>query len=63
MDASATAQELAALAAVAGDGPLPIRPSAAILVGPELAAEPAAMLAFLDDLRATTRARTSRSAP
>ena len=53
MDASATAQELAALAAVAGDGPLPIRPSAAILVGPELAAEPAAMLAFLDDLRAT----------
>jgi predicted amidohydrolase YtcJ len=51
LDASAGAAELAALAALADRGPLTVRPSSAITVGPDLAAEPDRMLARIDALR------------
>jgi predicted amidohydrolase YtcJ len=51
MDASAGEPELAALAALADRGPLTVRPAAAITVGPDLAADPARMLARLERLR------------
>ena len=53
LDASAGRPELAALAALADRGPLTIRPSAAVTVAPGSAADPDAMLARLDRLRAS----------
>jgi predicted amidohydrolase YtcJ len=52
LDASAGETELAALAALADRGPLPIRPSAAITVGSRRAADPEALLAHLEEQRA-----------
>ena len=52
LDASAGRTELAAVAALSDAGGLLVRPSAAILVSPELAEDPAAMLAQLEALRA-----------
>ena len=52
LDASAGRTELAAVAALSDAGALLARPSAALLVSPELAADPAAMLAELEGLRA-----------
>ena len=51
LDASAGETELGALAALADRGPLSVRPSSAITVGPELAAEPDRMLARIEGLR------------
>ena len=51
LDASAGEAELAALAALADRGQLTVRPYAAITVGPELAADPAGLLARLERLR------------
>ena len=53
LDAWVGETELEALAAVADRGPLPVRPSAAIVVGSDLASEPEKMLGFVEDLRAT----------
>ena len=58
LDASAGEPELAALAALADRGPLTVRPSSAITVGPELAAEPDRMLARIE--RLTVGARPAR---
>ena len=52
LDASVGETELAALAALRDRGPLPIRPSAAITIGARGAADPDAMLARLEALRA-----------
>ncbi len=52
MDASAGRTELAAVAALSDAGGMLVRPSAAITVSPELAEDPAAMLAHLEALRA-----------
>src|SRR5829696_5335772 len=52
MDASAFADELAAVAALSDAGGLLVRPSAALTVRPELAEDAGAMLAHLDRLRA-----------
>jgi predicted amidohydrolase YtcJ len=52
LDASAGETELAALAALADRGPLTIRPSAAILVSSRRAADPATLLARLEEQRA-----------
>ena len=51
LDASAGETELGALAALADRGPLTVRPSSAITVGPELAAEPDRMLERIERLR------------
>ena len=51
LDASAGDIELGALAALTDRGPLTVRPSSAITVGPELAAEPDRMLARIEGLR------------
>jgi predicted amidohydrolase YtcJ len=51
LDASAGETELGALAALVDRGPLTVRPSSAITVGPELAAEPDRMLARVERLR------------
>ena len=53
LDASVGNTELAALAALADRGPLTIRPSVAITVSPNAAAEPEEMLARLERLRTT----------
>ncbi len=53
LDASVGPPELAALAALADRGPLSVRPSVAITVSPERAEDPEAMLARLEELRAT----------
>ena len=53
LDASVGNTELAALAALADRGPLTIRPSVAIMVSPNAAAEPDEMLARLERLRTT----------
>lgn len=51
LDASAGETELGALAALVDRGPLTVRPSSAITVGPKLAAEPDRMLARVERLR------------
>jgi predicted amidohydrolase YtcJ len=51
LDASAGETELSALAALADRGPLTVRASSAITVGPELAAEPDRMLERIERLR------------
>jgi predicted amidohydrolase YtcJ len=53
LDAWVGETELEALAALADRGPLMVRPSAAIMVGPDLASGPEEMLAYVEDLRAT----------
>jgi predicted amidohydrolase YtcJ len=53
LDASTGPTELGALAALADRGPLTIRPSMAITVSPELAADVDRMLARVSELRAT----------
>jgi hypothetical protein len=61
LDASVSQTELAALATLSDRGPLTIRPSVAINVGAQLAAEPAAMLAVSSGCARSTRAPGSRS--
>ena len=53
LDASVGRTELAALAALSDQGALNLRPSVAITVSARRAADPAELLAFLDELRAT----------
>jgi len=53
LEASADERVLAALAELHDQGPLTVRPSVAITVEPELAADPAAMLARLAELRSS----------
>ena len=53
LHASASETELAALAALADRGPLPVRPHVALTVEAEEAADPATMLARVADLRST----------
>ena len=53
LHASAGETELAALAALADRGPLPVRPHVALTVEAEEAADPATMLARVADLRST----------